>query len=37
MEWNGPWSDKSKNWTADARAALKYTESKDDGIFWMPF
>ena len=37
MEWNGDWSDKSNKWTADAKAALKYTDSKDDGIFWMPF
>lgn len=37
MEWNGAWSDKSSKWTADAKTALKYTDSKDDGIFWMPF
>ena len=37
MEWNDAWSDKSNKCTADAKPALKYTDSKDDGIFWMPF
>jgi hypothetical protein len=35
-EWNGPWSDGSKEWTAEAIKALDY-KFGNDGIFWMPF
>jgi hypothetical protein len=35
-EWNGPWSDGSKEWTADAIKALDY-KFGNDGIFWMPY
>jgi hypothetical protein len=35
-EWNGPWSDGSKEWTADAIKELNY-KFGNDGIFWMPY
>jgi Calpain family cysteine protease len=35
-EWNGPWSDGSKEWTAEAIKALGYTFG-NEGIFWMPY
>ena len=35
-EWDGPWSDGSKEWTAEAIKALDY-KFGNDGIFWMPF
>lgn len=35
-EWNGPWSDGSKEWTAKALNELHYTFG-DDGIFWIPY
>ena len=35
-EWNGPWSDGSKEWTAEALKDLQY-QFGDDGIFWMPY
>ena len=35
-EWNGPWSDGSKEWSAEALNDLKY-QFGDDGIFWMPY
>jgi hypothetical protein len=34
-EYKGPWSDKSSEWTTDARTALG-SVVKDDGIFWIP-
>lgn len=37
MEWKGPWSDNSKEWTTQAKTALGYGDFKDDGIFWMPY
>eukprot|EP00435_Cladocopium_sp_Y103_P050197 s502_g15.t1 len=33
-EWKGPWSDRSKEWTAEARKKLG-VEKEDDGTFWM--
>lgn len=35
-EWNGPWSDGSKEWTAEAIQKLDY-KFGNDGIFWMPY
>jgi hypothetical protein len=35
-EWNGPWSDGSKEWTAEAITKLDY-KFGNDGIFWMPY
>jgi hypothetical protein len=35
-EWNGPWSDGSKEWTADAIKKLDY-KFGNDGIFWMRY
>ena len=35
-EWNGPWSDGSKEWSAEALTKLHYTFG-DDGIFWIPY
>jgi len=35
-EWNGPWSDGSKEWTAEAIQELDY-KFGNDGIFWMPY
>jgi hypothetical protein len=35
-EWTGPWSDGSKEWTADAIKVLDY-KFGNDGIFWMPY
>ena len=35
-EWNGPWSDGSKEWTPEAMKALEY-KFGNDGIFWMPY
>lgn len=35
-EWNGPWSDGSKEWTPEAMKALEH-KFGNDGIFWMPF
>ena len=34
QEWNGAWSDSSKEWTPAIRKQLKH-EDKADGIFWM--
>lgn len=35
-EWNGPWSDGSKEWTSDALTALDH-KFGNEGIFWMPY
>ncbi|KAF2004785.1 cysteine proteinase [Amniculicola lignicola CBS 123094] len=35
-EWNGPWSDGSKEWTPYWMKALDYRFA-DDGIFWMAY
>ena len=36
-EWTGDWSDNCPKWTARAKNLAGYTESKDDGVFWMDF
>ena len=35
-EWNGKFSDKSKEWYPALKKELDYVDS-DDGIFWMPY
>jgi hypothetical protein len=35
-EWNGPWSDGSKEWTSEALKALDH-KFGNEGIFWMPY
>ncbi|TGO63012.1 hypothetical protein BOTNAR_0106g00080 [Botryotinia narcissicola] len=35
-EWNGPWSDGSKEWTPEALHALNH-KFGNEGIFWMPY
>ena len=35
-EWNGPWSDGSKEWTSEALKDLNYTFG-NDGVFWMSY
>ncbi|KAF7930150.1 hypothetical protein BELL_0701g00020 [Botrytis elliptica] len=35
-EWNGPWSDGSKEWTPEALQALNH-KFGNEGIFWMPY
>lgn len=35
VEWNGPWSDASPEWTDRIKHKLKYTPQAKDGIFWM--
>ncbi|KAF7949106.1 hypothetical protein EAE96_008276 [Botrytis aclada] len=35
-EWNGPWSDGSKEWTPDSLHALNHRFG-NEGIFWMPY
>ncbi|RDI78654.1 Methylenetetrahydrofolate reductase 2 [Venturia inaequalis] len=36
QEWNGAWSDGSKEWTADVMKELDHTFG-DDGIFWISY
>jgi hypothetical protein len=36
VEWTGPWSDGSKEWTAQALQDLDY-KFGNEGIFWMPY
>jgi calpain family cysteine protease len=36
VEWTGPWSDGSKEWTAQALEDLDY-KFGNEGIFWMPY
>ena len=36
VEWNGPWSDGSKEWTPEALKELDF-KFGNDGIFWMPY
>ncbi|ESZ93164.1 hypothetical protein SBOR_6443 [Sclerotinia borealis F-4128] len=36
VEWNGPWSDGSKEWTREALDALNHRFG-NEGIFWMPY
>ncbi|KAL2644549.1 hypothetical protein R1flu_012136 [Riccia fluitans] len=35
VEWNGPWSDLSAEWTDRMKHKLKYTPQAADGVFWM--
>ncbi|GAA0139178.1 cysteine protease [Lithospermum erythrorhizon] len=35
VEWNGPWSDSSPEWTDRMRHKLKHVSQAKDGIFWM--
>ncbi|PIA53983.1 hypothetical protein AQUCO_00900510v1 [Aquilegia coerulea] len=35
VEWNGPWSDSSPEWTDRMRHKLKHVSQSKDGIFWM--
>ncbi|KAH9329441.1 hypothetical protein KI387_001549 [Taxus chinensis] len=35
VEWNGPWSDSSPEWTDRIKHKLKFTPQAQDGIFWM--
>ena len=36
-EWNGKWSDDSKEWTSRLRQMLAYSKNANDGTFWMAF
>ncbi len=36
QEWNGPWSDGSREWTAESIQALGHTFG-NDGIFWIRY
>ena len=36
VEWNGPWSDGSKEWTPEALKELDF-KFGNDGVFWMPY
>ncbi|XP_043692215.1 calpain-type cysteine protease DEK1-like [Telopea speciosissima] len=35
VEWNGPWSDSSPEWTDRMKYKLKHFPQSKDGIFWM--
>ncbi|KAK2438390.1 calpain-type cysteine protease family [Trifolium repens] len=35
VEWNGPWSDSSPEWTDRIKHKLKHVSQSKDGIFWM--
>ncbi|CAN0887743.1 Calpain-type cysteine protease DEK1 [Linum grandiflorum] len=35
VEWNGPWSDASPEWTDRMKHKLKHIPQSKDGIFWM--
>ncbi|KAK6163781.1 hypothetical protein DH2020_000645 [Rehmannia glutinosa] len=35
VEWNGPWSDSSPEWTDRMKHKLKHMPQAKDGIFWM--
>ncbi|GLT39413.1 hypothetical protein SLA2020_136050 [Shorea laevis] len=35
VEWNGPWSDSSSEWTDRMRHKLKHVPQSKEGIFWM--
>ncbi|KAJ6713506.1 CALPAIN-5 [Salix purpurea] len=35
VEWNGPWSDSSPEWTDRMKHKLKHVPQSMDGIFWM--
>ncbi|KAF2458508.1 hypothetical protein BDY21DRAFT_370743 [Lineolata rhizophorae] len=36
QEWNGPWSDGSKEWTPEFMKELNHTFG-DDGVFWISY
>lgn len=35
VEWNGPWSDFSPEWTDRMKHKLKYSPQAANGVFWM--
>ncbi|KAH6559054.1 hypothetical protein KP509_1Z029900 [Ceratopteris richardii] len=35
VEWNGPWSDLSNEWSDRMKHKLKYSPQAQDGVFWM--
>ncbi|XXG56429.1 hypothetical protein AAC387_Pa03g3838 [Persea americana] len=35
VEWNGPWSDSSPEWTDRMKHKLKHFSQSKEGIFWM--
>ncbi|XP_027916501.1 calpain-type cysteine protease DEK1 isoform X1 [Vigna unguiculata] len=35
VEWNGPWSDSSPEWSDRIKHKLKHVPQSKDGIFWM--
>jgi len=36
-EWNGDWSDNSKQWTSSLKKQVPEYVNKDDGCFWINF
>uniref|UniRef100_A0A7S2NM39 Calpain catalytic domain-containing protein n=1 Tax=Haptolina brevifila TaxID=156173 RepID=A0A7S2NM39_9EUKA len=37
LEWNGKWSDDSKQWNNRLRQMLAYGSDSEDGCFWMAY
>eukprot|EP00250_Pteridium_aquilinum_P020316 c24782_g3_i2 orf=517-6945(-) len=35
VEWNGPWSDLSTEWSDRMKHKLRYSPQAQDGVFWM--
>ncbi|BAF09804.1 calpain-type cysteine protease ADL1 isoform X1 [Oryza sativa Japonica Group] len=35
VEWNGPWSDSSQEWTERMKHKLKHVPQSKNGVFWM--